>query len=213
MVSRDARNALNWARLATNSLLSARLSIYRSARDECDQRLRLACAPRSQVSAASVSRCWRMAVTWRSSWALESDNKACAPVVIAMAQAIPNRLRETRILRPKTMARCSYEGHCPMSGAFVGFVLAATSESIALVDCFRFGARSISSSSRFHAVYSIKLGVGSLPRAALTQDPLEQNPWICTDGFGDRDKFGHVNLSLVAFNHPYHRMRPLEPRC
>jgi len=54
-------------------------------------------------------------------------------------------------------------------------------------------------------------GVRRLSAAALAQNPLEKIRRIRPQRFGDRDKLRHVDLALIALNHPNDGMRPLEP--
>src|SRR5258707_558652 len=50
---------------------------------------------------------------------------------------------------------------------------------------------------------------GPLPFTALAQYAPEKICRICADGLRDRDKLRHVDLALIALNHPNHRVRTL----
>jgi len=56
-------------------------------------------------------------------------------------------------------------------------------------------------------------GFYALPAAALTQYAPKEIYWIGPYGLRNRNKFRHVDLALIALDHPYHGVRTLEPRC
>jgi hypothetical protein len=59
---------------------------------------------------------------------------------------------------------------------------------------------------------SLCAGLARLPPAALAQYAPKEIDGIGVDGLCNRNKFGHVDLALIALNHPDDGVRTLEPR-
>ena len=62
---------------------------------------------------------------------------------------------------------------------------------------------------------AIQVHQGGLWLAAVTlaHDALKKVDRICSNGLCNRNKLGHVDLALIALDHPHNGVRTFELRC